>query len=126
MPAAYTKGADAMNRSKTVYQRKTVSIEVRFVQIIKQVETLVRFGVAVNPVDFYPPLKKHKGKSRDLPMVDGDLRHALKSYLKKLVRCQCFVLISRLPFIRERNIIINFSNNCFFFHIWITKFHGKT
>ncbi|AFU97815.1 site-specific integrase [Simiduia agarivorans] len=83
LPAAYTKGADAMNRSKTVYQRRTVSFDVEtFNKIIKQVEILAKSGAAVNPEDFYPPLKKHKGKSRDLPMVDGSLREALTNYIQ--------------------------------------------
>lgn len=34
------------------------------------------------PADFYPPVTKHKGKSRDLPMVDDDLKDALIDYLQ--------------------------------------------
>jgi len=83
LPAAYTKGADAMDRSKSHYQRKTISFDVdSFNKTVRQIEKLVKAGAKVNPEDFYPPVKKHKGKSRDLPMVDSDLRNALIEYLE--------------------------------------------
>lgn len=82
LPAAYTKGADAMRRSKSHYQRKTISFDVEsFDKIIRQVEALAKFGAEVNPENFYPPVKQHKGKSRDLPMVDQALRDSLVQYL---------------------------------------------
>ncbi|NHN39902.1 site-specific integrase [Pseudomaricurvus alcaniphilus] len=78
LPAAYTKGADAMGRSKSQYRRKSISFDIdSFNKIVRQIETLAKSGADVNPEDFYPPVKKHKGKSRDLPMVDQDLRNAL-------------------------------------------------
>ncbi|KZY34682.1 integrase, partial [Oleiphilus sp. HI0043] len=83
LPASYTKGADAMKRSKSKYERKTISFKKSaFDQMIRQVEKLVQVGADVNPEDFYPPVKQHKGKSRDLPMVDTDLRRALTEYLQ--------------------------------------------
>ena len=83
LPAAYTKGADAMGRSKSQYQRRTVSFDVKsFDHIVRQVEALAKAGAEVNPEDFYPPVRKHKGKSRDLPMVDNALRAALNDYLR--------------------------------------------
>lgn len=83
LPAAYTKGADALKRSKSQYQRKTISFNVSsFNQLIRQVEKLAKAGAQINPEDFYPPVKKHKGKSRDLPLVDGDLRKALIGHLQ--------------------------------------------
>lgn len=83
LPAAYTKGADAMGRSKSQYQRKSISFDVRaFDQLIRQVEKLAKSGAEINPADFYPPVKLHKGRSRDLPMVDHALRHALQEYIK--------------------------------------------
>jgi len=82
LPAAYTKGADAMNRSKSKYERKTISFKKEtFEQMLRQVESLAKAGAAINPEDFYPPIKIHKGKSRDLPMVDAELRSALETYL---------------------------------------------
>lgn len=83
LPAAYTKGADALGRSKSHYSRRTVSFDVEtFDSTVRQIEALARAGVEVNPEDFYPPVKKHKGKSRDLPMVDAGLRNALIEYLR--------------------------------------------
>ena len=38
-------------------------------------------GVEIDPEDFYPETKKHRGKSRDLPMEDAPLRSALEDYL---------------------------------------------
>lgn len=82
LPAAYTKGADAMKRSKSRYHRRSISFNVEaFNQVVRQIEKLAKSGASVNPEDFYPPVKKHKGKSRDLPMVDQRLRSALRDYL---------------------------------------------
>jgi len=82
LPAAYTKGADALGRSKSIYKRKTVSFSVaEFDRIVHQVTALARAGADINPEDFYPAIKKHKGKSRDLPLVDPDLRQAIFAYL---------------------------------------------
>ncbi|MFA0812774.1 tyrosine-type recombinase/integrase [Microbulbifer epialgicus] len=82
LPAAYTKGADAMKRSKSHYQRKTISFDIEnFDKVVRQIEVLAKSGADVNPENFYPPVKHHKGKSRDLPMVDQDLRNALIRYL---------------------------------------------
>ena len=83
LPAAYTKGADAMKRSKSQYQRKMISFDIHsFDNVVRQIEKLAKSGVDVNPEDFYPPVKKHRGKSRDLPMVDKDLRKALTEYIQ--------------------------------------------
>ncbi|WP_353408018.1 site-specific integrase [Pseudoteredinibacter isoporae] len=82
LPAAYTKGADAMKRSKSHYQRKTISFDIEsFDKVVRQIEVLDKSGADVNPENFYPPVKQHKGKSRDLPMVDQNLRGALVHYL---------------------------------------------
>ena len=83
LPAAYTKGANAMKRSKSQYQRKTISFDIHsFDNVVKQIEKFVKSGAEVNPEDFYPPIKQHKGKSRDLPMVDSALRKALIEYIQ--------------------------------------------
>lgn len=82
LPAAYTKGADAMRRSRSQYQRKSISFDIdSFIKTVRQIEALVKAGAEVNPEDFYPPIKKHRGKSRDLPMVDSRLREAIEEYL---------------------------------------------
>lgn len=83
LPAAYTKGADAMKRSKSRYHRKSISFDIEsFNKVVRQIEALAKSGAEVNPENFYPSVKKHKGKSRDLPMVDRDLRDALLQYLQ--------------------------------------------
>jgi site-specific recombinase XerD len=82
LPAAYTKGADAMGRSQSQYQWRTVSFDVEsFDQVVRQIEALAKAGAEINPEDFYPPVRRHRGKSRDLPMVDAALRTALTDYL---------------------------------------------
>ncbi|WP_299975548.1 site-specific integrase [uncultured Pseudoteredinibacter sp.] len=82
LPAAYTKGANAMKRSKSHYQRKTISFDVEsFDKVVRQIEALAKSGADIDSENFYPPVKQHKGKSRDLPMVDQSLREALAQYL---------------------------------------------
>ncbi len=83
LPAAYTKGADAMGRSKTRYVRRTISFDVdAFDKTVRQIAALAIAGAEIHPEDFYPPTKKHKGKSRDLPLVDQVLRAALDEHLR--------------------------------------------
>lgn len=58
LPAAYTKGADAMNRSKSQYKRKTVSFDTdSFNKVVRQIELLAKSGAEVNPEIFYHRLK---------------------------------------------------------------------
>ena len=83
LPAAYTKGSDALNRSTSKYTQKTVSFSAfDFDRIIRDVARLANAGLAVDPKSFYPEIKTHRGVSRDLPMVDESLRQALFSYLE--------------------------------------------
>ncbi|WMS87880.1 site-specific integrase [Pleionea litopenaei] len=42
---------------------------------------MAKAGAEIDPKEFYPDVKKHKGKSRDLPLVDVELRKALEEYL---------------------------------------------
>lgn len=45
LPAVYTKGADAMGRSKSHYQRKRISFDIdAFNKIVKQIEALAKSG----------------------------------------------------------------------------------
>lgn len=83
LPAAYTKGASALSRSKANYQRRTVSFSVEeFDKLVSLIVRLTKAGAGVNPADFHPPVKTHKGKSRDLPLVDEELRQALSDHLR--------------------------------------------
>ncbi|WP_370232110.1 tyrosine-type recombinase/integrase [Marinobacter nauticus] len=82
LPAAYTKGADALKRSQSTYQRRRISFSVHdFDKLVRQIETMAKAGAEIKPEDFYPEVKKHRGKSRDLPMNDAALRTALENYL---------------------------------------------
>ncbi|MCL7944659.1 site-specific integrase [Marinobacter sp. ATCH36] len=82
LPAAYTKGADALKRSKSTYQRRRISFSVHdFHQLVQQIETMAKADAQIKPEDFYPEVKKHRGKSRDLPMNDVALRTAIENYL---------------------------------------------
>jgi integrase len=83
LPAAYTKGADAMKRSKSQYKRKTISFDTEsFNKVVRQIELLAKSGADINPENFYPAVKIHRGKSRYLPLVDITLREALNNWLK--------------------------------------------
>lgn len=83
LPAAYTKGANALNRQKRTYKRQSVTFTVDvFKKTVRQIEKLAKAGATINPEDFFPALKRHKGKSRDLPLVDDELREALIAYLE--------------------------------------------
>ncbi|MCV6622026.1 MAG: hypothetical protein OIF51_09795 [Cellvibrionaceae bacterium] len=82
LPAGYTNGADAMKRSKSHCNRETISFDIAtFNNVVKQIEALATSGSKINPENFYSPVKQHKGKSRDLSMVDQCLRDALKHYI---------------------------------------------
>ena len=82
LPAAYTKGADALNRSKSTYDRRMVSFsKERFDQVVTEIEALAKANAEIDPEMFYPPVKKHKGKSRDLKLADPILRQSLENYL---------------------------------------------
>jgi|TARA_R110002074_G_C12557696_1_gene667393 integrase len=83
LPAAYTKGADALKRSKSTYQRRRISFSIHdFDQLVRRIETMAKAGAEINPEDFYPEVKKHRGKSRDLPLSDSVLRTALEAYIR--------------------------------------------
>ncbi|KZX57999.1 integrase [Halioglobus sp. HI00S01] len=82
LPAAYTKGANAMGRSKSTYARRTLSFSVEeFDRVVGQIADLAKAGVDIDPARFYPPVKNRSGQSRDLPLVDEELRDALFAYL---------------------------------------------
>jgi len=82
LPAAYIKGADALKRSKSTYQRRRISFSVHdFHQLVQRIETMAKAGAEIKPEDFYPEVKKHRGKSRDLPISDVALRTAIENHL---------------------------------------------
>lgn len=82
LPAAYTKGSDALKRSKAMYQRRRISFSVHdFDQLVRRIESMAKVGAEITPEDFYPEVKAHRGKSRDLPMNDEALRKALGNFV---------------------------------------------
>ncbi len=120
LPAAYTKGADAMGRSKSKYQRKSVSFDIAsFNNVVKQIEALAKSGATIDPQVFYPPVKQHKGKSRDLPMVDQALRSALNNYLYLRVQQSHALKPSDPLFITQKGG--PYSPNTFQEHMGLTK-----
>ena len=65
LPAAYTKGANALGRSTSQYQRKMINFDIEiFNKVVKQIETLAKAGADVEPENFYPPVKQHKGRMK--------------------------------------------------------------
>ena len=75
-----------MGRSQSQYERKRISFDIQaFNQVVKQIEALAKSGAEINAENFYPPLKKHRGKSRDLPLVDSELRVALAEHLRQRI-----------------------------------------
>ncbi len=103
LPAAYTKGADALGRSKSKYERKTVSFSVvEFDRIVSLIEALAKANADIAPSDFYPAVKQHKGKSRDLPMVDEELREALTEFLFVRLECDPMAKLSDPLFITQK------------------------
>jgi len=82
LPASYTKGSNALNRSKSKYERKSFTFSyARFHQMLDLHEQLINGGKEFDREILYPPVKKKTGQSRDLPMVDLDLREAIEEYV---------------------------------------------
>ena len=82
LPAAYTKGANALNRSHPKYDRRTVSMKVEeYSQNLRKAYELGKAQAHLEIDDFLPPVRTHRGRSRDLPMVDKVLRTTLEDYL---------------------------------------------
>lgn len=73
---------DADRRPKSYYQRRIVSFGINnFNKLVRQIEVLAKAGEQINPESFYPPIKQYNRKSRDLPLVDEDLRKSLIDHL---------------------------------------------
>ena len=82
LPAAYTKGANALKRYKSTYQRRRISFSVHdFHQLVQRIETMAKASAEIKPEDFYLISKKHRGNSRDLPRNDVALKTAIENRL---------------------------------------------
>lgn len=83
LPAIYTKGSGATRRSVSNYQRRSLTFSAdKFDQVIQDVVKIVESGGTVDPKAFYPEVKERKGKSRDLPLINEELRNALIAHLR--------------------------------------------
>lgn len=83
LSAAYAKDEEVLRRAGTIYEPQTIRFgRNEFDQVVYQIEALAKAGVVIDPADFYPAMKKYRGKSRDLPLQDPALRDALTDYLK--------------------------------------------
>lgn len=84
LPARYTKGSNAVREgTDPIDKRRVFSFKKDdFDKLVRQVEERAKNNLPVKPEDYYPPARSHKGKSRDLPMVDPGLREALTEYLR--------------------------------------------
>ncbi len=103
LPAAYTKGADALKRSKSTYQRRRISFSVHdFHQLVQRIETMAKAGAEIKPEDFYPEVKKHRGNSRDLPMNDIALRAAIENHLAIRLAAQPSLKKDRSPILDSK------------------------
>jgi hypothetical protein len=89
LPAAYTKGADAMNRSKSKYERTSLTFKrAEFDRVLRQVEKMAKSNVSITPSDYYPIIRENKGKSRTLSLKHQELREALEAHIvERLDRC---------------------------------------
>lgn len=71
---ARAASSDALKRSKSTYQRRRISFSVHdFHQLVQRIETMAKASAEIKPEDFYPEVKKHRGKSRDLPMKEASI-----------------------------------------------------
>ncbi|WP_227549315.1 hypothetical protein [Marinobacter salsuginis] len=74
LPSAYTKCADALKWTKSTYQPRRIGFNVHdFHHVVQRIETMAKASSEIKPEDFYPEVKKHRGKSRDLPMKEASI-----------------------------------------------------
>lgn len=86
LPAAYTKGANALRTSSTSQSQRVLSFKAKdFDKLVSSIAERAKNNLPIDPKDFYPEPRKSKGKSRDIPMVDESLRQALIEYLEWLL-----------------------------------------
>lgn len=82
LPKGITKGSDAMKRSRSAYKPKKISFTTEeFDQLIEKLALKIKAGESFEAKEFYPNIRKNSGKSRNLPLVDRDLREAIYEYI---------------------------------------------
>lgn len=105
LPASYTKGANAVVKSSSTYNRTSIRFKkTEFDKVVAQIVALTKAGAPVIPADFYPDPVEHNGKARDLPMVNENLREALQAYLE--------IRIQSDPTIRPTSPLFLSQKNC--------------
>jgi integrase len=104
LPAAYTKGAGATRKDVPAKSRRTsVTFKVaEFDRVARQIWKMGQAGQELDPVDFYPEASKRKGKSRDLPLVNPELRYAISRYLRYRIAKEGSVTASSRLFISQK------------------------
>lgn len=82
LPQGFTKGARATQRHKTKAVRKSVRFTlVEFDRVVADIIAKTKADIDIEISDYYPPIKKTGGKTRELPLADIELRKALIRYL---------------------------------------------
>ena len=83
LPKRFTKGARATAmRGDRAPVRTSVRFTVaEFDKVVKRIARAARAGHAIDPSDYYPPMKAPGGRTRELPLSDPGLLRALDRYL---------------------------------------------
>lgn len=103
LPAMYTKGSGAMKRSQSDYDRKTVTFKVsEFNAVVEQIKELAIAEIPFEPSRFYPEVKKRKGKTRDLPLVDENLIDALNKHIQVRLEQDPYITPSSPLFVSQK------------------------
>lgn len=85
LPKNYTKGANALGRSKSKYVRRKVSFSIsEFEKLVERIAQDAIDDRLKTPSDYYPAVNPNRdGVARDLPLVDPALRAALEDHIQE-------------------------------------------
>ena len=83
LPKNFTKGARATDRRQHEPKRTSVRFTLdEFERLVKRIRSHALSGKAYHADHYYPPMTQPKGgKTRELPLVDTELRAAIKRYV---------------------------------------------
>ena len=83
LPKSFTKGARAMAAiGNKTNERTSVRFTVaEFDRLVKQIAKDARRRKTLTAADYYPPIKKSGGLTRELPLADSALLEAISRYL---------------------------------------------
>ena len=87
LPKSFTKGARATAaRGGKDAVRTSVRFPVaEFDKVVRRIARAARAGHAIDPADYYPPIKPSGGRTRELPLSVAGLIAALERYLDERV-----------------------------------------